>query len=55
MSLNGRKPLILSSHTAKLGGVSHYGSGGTNFLICQVKLQDQVIKRSRNFMRGMPS
>lgn len=49
------KPLSLNGHAFKFGGLTLSGSGAMMFLICQVVLQDPVIKGSCDFIGGIPS
>ena len=41
--------------SSKFGGFRYCGNGDKTFLICPMILQDQVIKRSGDFMSGQPS
>ena len=49
------KPLSLNRHAFKFGGLTLSGSGAMMFLICQVVLQDPVIKGACDFIGGIPS
>ena len=45
----------MSYRSAKFDGHSHSGSGVIRNLVCQVILQDHMVKRSYDFMDGSPS
>ena len=48
-------PTKVSYHRAYFGVPSHFGSESIMNLVCQVILQDRVIKVSFDFMCGSPS
>ena len=51
---NRQNSIKVSYHLAKVGGHRYSASGDILFLVCQVILQDQVIKGSCGFMGGSP-